>query len=532
MKFISKAALTAAVLTSSTQASALYINGKGHFTLRGESRKNPGFTGTASHQAIDQFFRLDTEIRSGDKSSFVTELDIFENKRNSLLGDTASPKNCSPTYVVPTNTDGSPIQGDPNEASPANTGNSSDCAGRQQSTLEPGYTEYQPIIRKAYARYASELCLITAGRRDREWGLGILYDSGKDIFDTTASIFDGITCDVNLQKAQTLGFSVGYDKISETGSLGTLGTTYGPRNQSDDLDQIFFSLIYRDSKGNSSNLSTEISIFFANIIGQGELSTDVKIADLFMSFYMPELVIKQEILFRLGKTTDPNVSRIGGAVGDSAKNNLNSIAAAGYLEWILSKSGSLLGPEKYKRGSLSTHSLFLEYAYAPGDSDGYLNQFDSTGNRARDNKATAIALNQNYKPALILFNERLLDDNKRVDGIYDPFQVMNATILATGYRFSGLEDGTFTAKLINASLNSAVNAKAKEKYLGFSSLPVGYNGRDLGWELDLSYSIEYERGLELGGTLAAAAPGKALDTKNTGKPKEQLMIQSFMSFNF
>lgn len=532
MKFLGKAVFFAASVIISSSASAIFVSGKGHYTLRGESRQKPGFTGSSSHQAIDQFFRLETEIRSGDKSSFITEFSIFENRRSSLLGDTASPRNCSPEYSVPTDANGNKVEGDPNEGTPANMGNKGDCNGQQQSSLEPGYSPYTPRITKAYARYASDFCLITAGRRDRDWGLGILYDNGKGRFDTRSSIYDGITCDVNLQKSQTLGFSVGYDKISETGSLGTVGETYGPRNQSDDLDQIFFSIVYSDPKSASPSFSKEIAIFFANIVGKGELSSDLKIADLYLAFYMPALVIKQEILFRLGKTADPNVSRIGGSVGDGTKNNLDSIAAAGSLEWIMSKSGSLLGPEEYKKGTLSTHSLFLEYAYTPGDSDGYLAQFDSTGSRSRDTKATAIALHENFKPALIFFNERIQDDKKRIDGIYDPYRVMNASIFALGYRFSGIEDGDFEISLINATLNSGISATAKEQYAQASEYPVGYKGKSMGWELDVSYSRDYENGLRFGGAAAATMPGQALDTKPNSKAKSQTLFQSFISFSF
>ena len=92
-----------------------------------------------------------------------------------------------------------------------------------------------------------DFCLLTGGRRGRDWGMGMILDSGKDPFDTDASIYDGVTCDINIQKSQTLGFSFGYDKITETGatvltSSEADSTTYGPTNKNDDLDQIFVTL--------------------------------------------------------------------------------------------------------------------------------------------------------------------------------------------------------------------------------------------------------------------------------------------------
>ena len=102
-----------------------------------------------------------------------------------------------------------------------------------------------PRITKAYARYSMEYCLLTVGRRGRDWGLGMYMDSGDDIFDMDYTVYDGVTCDINLQKSQTLGFSVGFDKISETGGsvvatdassgVTTDAESFGPTNASDDL---------------------------------------------------------------------------------------------------------------------------------------------------------------------------------------------------------------------------------------------------------------------------------------------------------
>ena len=520
-----KIVLLVTSLSLTTSSFGVFVDGKGHYALRGESRQKPGYTGNSAFQAIDQFFRLETEIRSGDKASFITEFSLFSDKRSAYLGDSSAPENCSPIVS----------EGD-DEGLPENTGNSTECDGRQQNILEPGYQAYIPMVTKAYARFATDVCLLTAGRRDRHWGMGILHDNGKAPFSTSASIYDGITCDVNVQRSQSLGFSVGYDKISETGS-NTLGeeVTYGPTNQSDDLDQLFFTINYSDGQNASSNLSKEISIYFANIMGKDQLSTDVKIADLYLSFYLPQFIIKQEILFRLGKSADPNISRIGGITGDAGskvKNKIDSIAAAGSLEWILSRTGSTLGPANYNKGTLSSHSLFMEYAYAPGDSDGYLPQRDSTTQETgRDTQATAIAFHSNYKPALIMFNERRNLDHKRVDGIYDPNRVMNTTIFGLGYRFSSLEDGEFEAKLITASLNESISSEGKA-YWADKELPVGYNGKSLGFELDLSYRMNYDHGLEIGGAIAAAIPGEALDTNPNKKPDNQLLLQSFVSFTF
>ena len=39
------------------------------------------------------------------------------------------------------------------------------------------------------------------------------------------------------------------------------------------------------------------------------------------------------------------------------------------------RSGAALGPEEYNRGDASRHVIFMNYAYAPGDEDGYYDEW-------------------------------------------------------------------------------------------------------------------------------------------------------------
>ena len=91
-----------------------------------------------------------------------------------------------------------------------------------------------------------------------------------------------------------------------------------------------------------------------------------------------------------------------------------------------------------KLGKVTKQSLFFEYAYAPGDEDGYHDDYTSdiqndanAGQNLRDSSVKAMAFHRNYKPALILFNDYSdspMDDY--VDGVYDSQRVMNTTIMA------------------------------------------------------------------------------------------------------
>ena len=527
--------LVSLVFFLSTTSKAIFIDGNGYYSLLGETRNHPGFdSGGGLFQAAKQNFHLKAEIRANDRASFFTEFRLFADPRQAYLGDTAEPGECSVEDI-----------------SSSKTGNATTCTDRHQNSGEPRYRSYYPRITEAYTQYAFDSCLFSAGRRSRHWGMGIFLHGGKGPFDTDASVFDGFSCDFNIQKSQTLAFSIGYDKLSETGTSTSFGSNndtddedeYGATNPSDDLDQYFFTIEYNDRKANSStSFSQQVGFYFANIVGSKEdLETDIKIADLFLSFYMPRLVIKQEVVFRLGKSADPSWTRLGGIRSlDNEKkvNNLTSIGAAGSIELFLSRSGSIVGPEEYNEGNAKSHSIFIDYAYAPGDRDGYSDEYEiltnddglTIGRELRSTDVTAMAFHRNFKPALLLFNAPAEKDNLRVDGIFDPGRVMNASVISTGYRYQSIESGNFELKLIMAQLNKTMPDSLKDSDQGLGL--IGYGGDTLGLELDLKYDRNLGKGVLLGIAGAIANPGKAWKKNPNDDPVTNYLLQSFIAFRF
>jgi len=525
-------ALFAGMSALSSSAYGVFLDGKGNYSLRGETRTHPGYdSATGQHQAIEQNFRLDGEIRANDKASFFLQFRLFDTNREAYLGDDVQPQECAPQIPEPNATDDAVI--------PNNRGNSRSCAGRHQNGGEPGYAPYTPRITEAYAQYAFNSCLFKAGRRSRDWGMGMFLSSGKGAFDKSMSLYDGFECAINIQKAQTLGFSVGYDKLSETGApITDQGSrdTYGANKPSDDLDQFFFTIQYDDRKAAAGSAMTQqIGIYFANVIGGGDLKTDIKYADLFLNFSFPNLVLKNEILFRLGKSADPSWARLGGvySIDESIETNkLDSIAATGGLEYYLSRSGMVVGPNEFRQGDAKSHSMFLGYAYAPGDSDGYYDVYDySTPDipLKRNTKVNAFAFHRNFKPALLLFNAPTYMDSQRIDGIYDPTRLMNATVYDIGYRYRSLENGDFEVKFITASLNQGAPADFDRSS---GTYPVGTDGKELGYELDLKYDRYFGKEFSIGAAGGIGLPGDAMRTQDGKKPQVSYLIESHVSFNF
>lgn len=537
----------------SNSASAIYLDGEGYYSLLGMTETSPGqLPNRGMQQAIRQNFRLLGEARLNEKSSVFLEFRLFDS-RTGYLGDNGRPRQCNSGYTV---------QKDENNNKRYERNES--CDSWPQDTGEPGYDPYTPRVTQIYARYAFEYCLLDAGRRGRDWGMGIFLNSGRGPFDQDASIFDGVTCNVNLQKAQTLAFSVGFDKLSETGrdlnnpfnlpmpaqpksgvtdessterqKFSERKTKGGSARNSDDLEQYFITIEFDDRKANAGAAFTkDIGFYLANVVGH-DGGTDIKFLDLYTAFFLNDLTFRNEVLFRLGKTVDPNWIRLGGKYDPDPDepsklnpNKLQSIGFAGLFDYTLSRSGSFVGPAEYNKGDANRHALLLDYAFAPGDADGYRPVADAN---SRNNNVTAIAFHRNYKPALILFNGHSGLDDMHADGIFDADRLVNVTLVGFAYRYESINAGNFDVKLISGSLEQKIPSDIAESYFNSDVRPVGYAGRTLGYELDLKYGKAIGRDLELGLAAGALLPGKAWQTERENSASNNLMLQSSVAFKF
>ncbi len=534
----------------SQRGHAFYLDGKGHYAIRGETLTNPGFSKSRGmHQGFNQSFSLDGEARFNDQSSFFLDLGLFDKDESSYLGDTAKPSDCAPRR--------DPITGEI----------ISNCDGRVQDQDMPGYKNRYPFARGAYIRYAFDYCILEAGRRPRNWGMGILHSSGKKPFTNNPSYFDGASCILNPQKSQTIGFSVGYDKLQETGESFTnpydypipdiaaqneyQPGSYGTGRSSDDIDQIYFSLEYDDrSEKSSSSFAKNIGIYFSNSWSSksaNSVASDVKFLDLFTALYFPSFTFRNEFVFRMGRSGAPQYVELGGARLDEdllpTRNNVDTLAFAGDLVWTMSQNGAYVGPKEFRQGNYSEHLLKFEYAFAPGDADSYYvdeyNKADPTQSQAyvskRDKKATAFQFHPNYKPALILFNgmESTSDLNFTKGGFYDD-RLVNVMVYTLGYHYNSVASGDFGVKLISAKLLNTAPAEMKDVYLAnaWMKRPVGYGSNNLGHELDLMYKYHWGRDVNLGVAIAYAMAGDAWDVEIDKSPSDSFLLQSQISFSF
>jgi len=537
---------SAVIFLPSNQANAFFLDGNGHMGLLGETRVSPDFQpDNGMYQATRVSFDLRGEVRANDRASFNLRLGITDDPAGLYLGDSAKPKTCEPRR--------SSTAGQPDDTS---------CKDRSQSVVDTGYEAYTPVIREAYGKYAFNYCILTAGRRSREVGMGALLDAGDKPFDTDASVFDGVTCDVNMQKHQDLGFTFGVDKLQETGhwidnpydspvssptaeaDYNSRSRAFGPNDYSDDMDQFFFGINYDDLKTKvAGSFAKQVGIYFANILST-DAKTDVKFFDLFTGFYFGKFALKNELIFRLGKSADPALVAMGGqrsSEGTPAVNNVNSIGLAGSLEYTIIRSGAALGPEEFNEGTLRRHVVFSDYAYAPGDADGYFtdkgksaDDLDASGEANRDKKAKAMAFHRNYHPALLFFNGRGNRGKYYTGGVFDPTRVMNAAIYSLGYRYENMESGNIEVKAISGRLIEAPPSPVVDYYNAstFDERPMGFYGSDLGYELDFTYSYHYQREVDLGLGVAAAMPGKAWRASKSQEPRTGFGLQGSFAIKF
>jgi hypothetical protein len=550
MTYNRKCALTALFLAGfvSSRSDAYFIDGSGHFAIRGETRTNPEFQrDQGTYQANELSLNLYTELKASDRASFNLRLGLFDSPH--YLGDDAEPSQCN----TRTNSDGSTTK---------------TCEDRNQSTLRPGYKRLVPTIHEAYGKYAFDYCILTVGRRSRDTGLGILNNSSKKPFQSSPSVFDGATCDVNIQKQQDLGFYFGFDKLQETGVPlnspydrrgvapdsaqvsefnGRKQPGFGANANRDDLDQYFFGIMVDDlkTKDPSSSFAKQVGIYFSNILGD-EAGTDIKFFDLYTAVYFRKFSFKNELVFRLGKSTDPNIIGLGGKwqsdEGQQTKNDVQSIGLAGEMEYVFSESGKAIGPQEFNQGDATRHSAQLTYAYAPGDNDGYFvdgaGRDGSNNESNRNSKAKAMSFHPSYKPALLLFNSKVnskaTSEALEVDGIYSSDSVQNAALFALGYRYENQQVGTFDFKVISARMLEGLPGTVKSYYDQNPGLrrPIGYEGLDLGTEIDLLYSWRYRNELTMSGGIAGAIPGKAFKVNPDSSPAFQLGVMAGVGFQF
>ena len=223
---------TSVLVLLSPSLAGFFVDGSGHYAIRAQQRTAQEKKGTTREErGFLQSLRLNAELRKSEKTNYTLDLTLFEDPATSSLGDQAQADSC--------------LKDDGSE------GKRSECLGKQDVS-SPQYKPYQLIVRQAVLSYASDYCVLNFGRRARGWGLGILLDAGDAPFSRQQSLFDGISCNVIMQKSQNIGISVGWDKLRESGQASQGFVGFG--KEDDDIDQYYFTLELDERRTNPAGV--------------------------------------------------------------------------------------------------------------------------------------------------------------------------------------------------------------------------------------------------------------------------------------
>ena len=499
------------ILIYSSQGYAAFVNATGYLGLLGSGVFNPhGNALGDNYQATEEYFGIDFEIKSGDLISLYLDLRLWPHDEGALLGDEFGKLDQGADFYF--------------------------------------YEDLAPRVTEFYLEAATKICLLSAGRRARQVGLGMFINEASDPFDTAETLFEGVSCDIRSGMPEQLGISFGLDKLREG----------DPSNSGDDLTQMFAQISFDDrGMGGTHPLKKQVALYFAYVSSSkphdfGEQKD--KYLDLLAGLYYENFSWESEGLIRMGKAAGKSWEIHGARPERDSK--INGFAVYTTLKYAYpapseepstdqSHSAETKNDSEQSVDGLSNmpesdfftqspvqHEVALEYIFSPGDRQGYYkgaNRYLSESKRS--DAVTAIPLNVNFKPALLLFNMRT--DAFDIDGIYSGDRIVNAHVFTAGYSLSHPQYGGFEAKVISALMdkempdyiysyfyhNPIEKDSGLEEYYEFPSqakVPVGFYGRYLGTEIDLTYEYSFTENVSLSLTGGYLIPGKALevDQKN------------------
>lgn len=463
------------MISYSPPAYGAFIHASGYVGLLSSGLYNPHYNGLDEDlQATEKYFTLDVEVQSGDLLSLHLDLRLWPQAAGSLLGEEAGQLGQEADFYF--------------------------------------YNDFVPMVTEAYVEASTRFCLVNAGRRARHVGLGMFWHDAGEPFEAQQTLFEGISCELN-SAVQPIGVTIGVDKLREA----------DPAITGDDLSQFFVSMAFDDRERDSGYaLKKQVALYYAYVTSHkphdyGQQKD--KYLDVLAGLYYNGLSFETEALIRMGSAEGESWESYGGRPGELS--SVGAFALYSTLAYLLPLSVVA------EDGTGYTHELFLEYIYSPGDEQGYYKGTNSfLTETKRSNVITALPLNMNFKPALLLFNMRT--DAFDVDGIYSGDRIMNAHVIAGGYSFTHDQHGEFQAKLVHALMDKEMpdavysyfyhyplsEENSPDEYYEFPegvTVPVGFYGRQIGTEVDLSYGYSFTDHLSFSITAGYLFAGQALN---------------------
>lgn len=477
------------------QGHAAFINASGYLGLLSSGLYNPHINAlSGDYQTFEKYLSLDIEIQSGDLLTLYLDVRLWP-QGGSLIGEEEGMVGAESDFYF--------------------------------------YDDLTPTVTEFYVEAASNICLFNAGRRARTVGLGMFWYDAAEPFETQQTLFEGVSCEVH-SGIQQLEVTLGMDKLREG----------DPMHQGDDLSQLFASIAYDDREFAPYALKKQVALYYAYVTSHkphdfGQQKD--KYLDIMAGLYWSHFSWETEGLIRMGKASGESWETYGGRPNQYS--GLNALALyttlkasfpAPYgitVEQAAGNNHNHDGHDNHEEHSGIEHEVFVEYIYSPGDEQGYFKGSDTylTGSK-RSDQISALPLNVNFKPALILFNMRTEDFD--IDGIYSGDRIVNAHVFVGGYSLMHERFGEFHGKIIAALMDKEIpdfvysyfyhnpipEAEIDEDYYEFPEevkVPVGFSGRYLGTEINLTYGYAFTDNLSFELTGGYLFGGSALQVNQT-----------------
>lgn len=393
---------------------------------------------------------------------------------------------------------------------------------------------------QAYLAYETPFGLFRAGRMPRDWGLGLWYNGnwtaqGSGISTTDAVAF---TTDFGLYDV-----SVYYEKYGQSvGGVFNEGSATGYTVEG----RLKTSAIDAPNSGISRN----IGIIYSKFIHQ-QSDTNMNLLDIYGKFYFPRFFIGAEVLYPSGRTRNANYQTVGGAplcaspASDNQSCSSQTVSALGALLkmkfrfdapnkystlYAIDKSLTLLGTQERQK----SHTGEIWAGYASGGS----NQFTPSDQiNTASNKITAIRLNPNIMPSLLMFT----NTTPLINGM-PTASITNSTFLRASYTYQSNVWGSITPSIVwgminfkNENFNATNPACVSSPGLNYSSAVNNFcvgSTHNLGTEVDLSYAYTTKHLITAQLDLGYWFVGKAWERIEQKLPFSTLGVRAILSTQF
>lgn len=353
-------------------------------------------------------------------------------------------------------------------------------------------------VGKAYLELYSDTATYLIGRHSFHWGLGAIYNEGKETWDRHSSNRDGVTMKLKIGNFLMTPF---WSKVSNGSGLTSstsakeLGVGLLYDNQERD---IAFGLHYtkRDSNDNSTAFGTAMDPPTYTVTTAGK--TSVKITDLFLKKELGKFNFAVEV---------PLVS------GDLGKN------AAG------------------NKRTYSAKAIVLQSNF--NASDAWILGFDAgqvDGNDGSATKFSALYLNPNYQVANILFRYNLNAIGDHAQSIYDSY-ITNTRYLKIRSTYNS-EKWIFDTSILYAKAREeAVAGKTSYNHTKNKIFTATTTQSDsLGTEVDINATYKWNKEINVGIAFGYLATGDYFaytnDSTISNETKNSVLFQLNTSVTF